>query len=96
MYHFGPDALLDTRSSCSQGIAVTGAGRDLDEAREPAIVERDGIKVGFLGYRSVIPKGGEAHRARSASRRCASRPYTKAAGPTAALSSRGPDEGDMR
>src|SRR6478609_9233291 len=61
MYDFGPDALLDTRALLiSKGIAVTGAGRDLDEARKPAIVERNGIKVGFLGYCSVIPKGGEA------------------------------------
>ena len=61
MYDFGPEALLDTRKLLlEKGIAVTGAGRDLDEAREPAIVERNGIKVGFLGYCSVIPEGGEA------------------------------------
>jgi len=53
--------LLDTRALLlEKGIAVTGAGRDLDEARQPAIVERNGIKVGFLGYCSVIPEGGEA------------------------------------
>ena len=61
MYDYGPDALLDTRSLLlEKGIGVTGAGRDLDEARRPAIVERNGIKVGFLGYCSVIPEGGEA------------------------------------
>jgi poly-gamma-glutamate synthesis protein (capsule biosynthesis protein) len=61
MYDFGPEALLDTRALLlGKGIAVTGAGRDLDEARQPAIVERAGIKVGFLGYCSVIPEGGEA------------------------------------
>lgn len=61
MYDFGPDALLDTRALLlAKGIAVTGAGRDLDEARKPAVVERNGIKVGFLGYCSVIPAGGEA------------------------------------
>ncbi len=61
MYDAGPDALLDTRALLlGKGIAVTGAGRDLAEAREPAIVERNGIKVGFLGYCSVIPEGGEA------------------------------------
>ncbi len=61
MYDYGPDALLDTRALLLQkGIAVTGAGRDLDEARKPAIVERNGISVGFLGYCSVIPEGGEA------------------------------------
>ena len=61
MYDYGPDALLDTRDLLlSKGIGVTGAGRDLDEARQPAIVERNGIRVGFLGYCSVIPEGGEA------------------------------------
>lgn len=61
MFDFGPEALLDTRALLlEKGIAVTGAGRDLDEARRPAIVERNGIKVGFLGYCSVIPEGGEA------------------------------------
>lgn len=61
MYDFGPEALLDTRALLvEKGIAVTGAGRDLDEARKPAIVERNRIKVGFLGYCSVIPEGGEA------------------------------------
>ncbi len=61
MYDFGPDALLDTRALLlEKGIQVTGAGKNLDEAREPAIVEKKGVKVGFLGYCSVIPEGGEA------------------------------------
>ena len=61
MYDSGPEALLDTRALLlEKGIRVTGAGRNLAEAREPAIVERNGIKVGFLGYCSVIPQGGEA------------------------------------
>ena len=61
MYDYGPDALLDTRALLlEKGIQATGAGRNLTEAREPAIVERNGITVGFLGYCSVIPYGGEA------------------------------------
>ena len=61
MWDFGPDALLDTRALLlEKGIQVTGAGRNLAEARKPAIVECRGIKVGFLGYCSVIPEGGEA------------------------------------
>jgi poly-gamma-glutamate synthesis protein (capsule biosynthesis protein) len=61
MYDYGPEALLDTRALLiEKRIAVTGAGRDLDEARKPAIVEKNGVKVGFLGYCSVIPEGGEA------------------------------------
>jgi poly-gamma-glutamate synthesis protein (capsule biosynthesis protein) len=61
MYDFGPEALLDTRALLlEKGIQVTGAGKNLFEARVPAIVEKKGIKVGFLGYCSVIPEGGEA------------------------------------
>lgn len=61
MFDFGPDALLDTRALLlEKGIQVTGAGKDLDEARKPAIVDCKGIRVGFLGYSSVVPKGGEA------------------------------------
>jgi len=61
MYDAGPEALLDTRALLlEKGIQVTGAGRNLAEARQPAIVEKNGIKVGFLGYCSVIPEGGEA------------------------------------
>jgi poly-gamma-glutamate synthesis protein (capsule biosynthesis protein) len=34
----------------ANGIQYTGAGRNLDEAHKPAIVERKGVKVGFLQY----------------------------------------------
>lgn len=55
MYDFGSDALVDTRALLQEkGIQVTGAGKNLDEARKPAIVERKGVKVGFLGYCSVL------------------------------------------
>jgi len=61
MYDHGPEALLDTRSLfLGKGIQVTGAGKDLDEARQPAIVERKGVRVGFLGYCSFLPDGGAA------------------------------------
>jgi poly-gamma-glutamate synthesis protein (capsule biosynthesis protein) len=43
-----------------QGIVVTGAGEDLERAMEPAILERDGIRVAFLGFCSVYPVGYEA------------------------------------
>ena len=38
-----------------RGVATTGAGRDLDEAWKPAIVEHEGIRIAFLGasYTSV-------------------------------------------
>ncbi|MGD9615722.1 MAG: CapA family protein [Alphaproteobacteria bacterium] len=63
----------------SKGIAVTGAGRDLDGARQPAIVERNGIRIGFLGYCRSFRKAARPRPARSGSRRCASKPSMRAA-----------------
>ncbi len=42
---------LDTLRALSlAGIAHVGGGIDLADARKPVIVERNGIKLGFLGY----------------------------------------------
>jgi poly-gamma-glutamate capsule biosynthesis protein CapA/YwtB (metallophosphatase superfamily) len=42
---------LDTLRTLSlAGIAHVGGGMDLADAREPVIVERNGTKLGFLGY----------------------------------------------
>ena len=55
---FGTDALLDTVDLLrKQGIKTIGAGRSLAEAREPAILERNGVKVAFLAYCSVLREG---------------------------------------
>lgn len=43
-----------------QGIATTGAGENLKEALRPALVERDGIRIAFLGFCTVYPVGYEA------------------------------------
>lgn len=60
-YDSGPQAMLDTRNLfVSRGVQVTGAGRDLAEARQAAIVERNGVRVAYLGYTSVGPPGSEA------------------------------------
>ncbi|MFD6568097.1 CapA family protein [Micromonospora profundi] len=57
----GHRGLRDTiRALNGLGIATVGAGGDIAEARSPAIVERDGIRVGFLAYASVFPYGYEA------------------------------------
>lgn len=48
---WGPDGLDDTRLTLEDaGIAHFGAGDDLGVARQPAILERGGMKVGFLGW----------------------------------------------
>ena len=55
---WGEDALLDTIELLrSRGIQTAGAGRNLQEARRPAIVERGGVKVAFLAYCSILNTG---------------------------------------
>ena len=38
------------------GVAVCGAGKNIDEARKPAILERNGIKFAFLHYNLTGPR----------------------------------------
>lgn len=57
----GYPAMLETRSRLRvQGIKTCGAGDCLSDAREPAIVEADGLRVAFLAYASIFPVGYEA------------------------------------
>jgi len=43
-----------------RGVQPVGAGRDLAEARTPAVVETNGRKIAYLAYASVFPNGYEA------------------------------------
>lgn len=53
---FGPDALEDTIAVLQeQGIAYAGAGRNLAEARRPALLERKGLRIAVLAYNSTFP-----------------------------------------
>lgn len=57
----GPEAMLDTIELFrSRGIQVTGAGRNLEEARQPVVIERNGVRVAYLGYTSVGAEGSDA------------------------------------
>lgn len=57
----GEDAFFDTLGELHRrGIATCGAGANLEEARRPAILERDGTLVAFLGYSSILFPGYEA------------------------------------
>ncbi len=60
--NFGADAIMATVDLLNEmRIAHTGAGADRAQARTPAIVERDGVRFGFLQYTSVFwPIGHEA------------------------------------
>jgi hypothetical protein len=58
---WGPDAFLDTIELLrAKGIQTAGGGRNIEEARRPAIIERNGIKIAFLAYSSVVIQGYEA------------------------------------
>jgi poly-gamma-glutamate synthesis protein (capsule biosynthesis protein) len=55
---WGGEPLLDTIELLnSKGIKTAGAGKNLEEARTPAIIERNGVKVAFLAYCSVLREG---------------------------------------
>jgi poly-gamma-glutamate capsule biosynthesis protein CapA/YwtB (metallophosphatase superfamily) len=57
----GYSGLADTLELLhEQGIVTTGAGENIEEAIRPAIVERDGVRVAFLGFCTVYPVGYEA------------------------------------
>ena len=60
--NFGAEAVMATVARLDEmGIAHTGAGPDRAAARAPAIVERGGVRFGFLQYTSVFwPLGHEA------------------------------------
>jgi poly-gamma-glutamate capsule biosynthesis protein CapA/YwtB (metallophosphatase superfamily) len=58
---WGPEALLDTiQLFRSMGIQTVGGGRDGEEARSPAIVERNGVKIAILAYCSILRDGQAA------------------------------------
>jgi len=55
---WGPDALMDTIELFRKhGMQTVGGGANIKEARQPAIVDSNGIKVAVLAYCSVIKEG---------------------------------------
>jgi poly-gamma-glutamate capsule biosynthesis protein CapA/YwtB (metallophosphatase superfamily) len=57
----GPEALLDSIDRIRKaGIEVVGAGKNLAEARQPVILEKNGNRVGFLAYGCIGPDRAQA------------------------------------
>jgi poly-gamma-glutamate capsule biosynthesis protein CapA/YwtB (metallophosphatase superfamily) len=57
----GQQAFFETIANLKQNnIGVVGVGRNIEEARKPFIIERNGTMVAFLAYCSVLPKGYDA------------------------------------
>lgn len=55
---WGREAFLDTISALEeQDLLVIGVGRNIEEARKPAIVECKGNRIAFLAYNSILPQG---------------------------------------
>lgn len=53
---WGTEGFLDTVDAIeAAGLIPLGTGRNLDEARRPRVVERNGIRVAFLAYCSILP-----------------------------------------
>jgi poly-gamma-glutamate synthesis protein (capsule biosynthesis protein) len=62
---YGPEALLETIERLGQhGIACCGAGADDAAAWRPAVVERRGLRVGFVACASESYLGYAAHPAK--------------------------------
>ncbi|HID07503.1 MAG TPA: CapA family protein [Armatimonadetes bacterium] len=52
--NFGLQALYDTIATLNEhGIAYVGAGRNFEEAHQPALLDANGITVAFLAYNEV-------------------------------------------
>jgi poly-gamma-glutamate synthesis protein (capsule biosynthesis protein) len=65
MLDYGPDALFDTLDACDgAGLLRCGAGKDIDEALEPAVLDANGTAVAVLGVATTLPIGSDARHDR--------------------------------
>jgi poly-gamma-glutamate capsule biosynthesis protein CapA/YwtB (metallophosphatase superfamily) len=62
---YGEDSLMATLEVLeSNGLRAVGAGKDLDDALRPAIVEANGARVAFFACSCLLPLGSSAGVAR--------------------------------
>lgn len=55
---YDDEGLMETLDALNErGIPCFGAGANLEQARKPCVVERSGMRVGFLGYTTTLPRG---------------------------------------
>ena len=55
---WGRDAFTDTLSAMdAAGVRLCGAGQTLAQARQPVILDRNGVRIAFLAYSSILPQG---------------------------------------
>ncbi|WP_172292231.1 CapA family protein [Pseudoruegeria sp. HB172150] len=54
---WGAEGMLDTLANLDRAGAMRmGAGANIEEARKPVIVERNGVTLGFLAVNSILPQ----------------------------------------
>ena len=62
---FGPEALADTFvHGAAAGLTFGGAGATIAQARQPAIIERGGVRLAVVAVSSILPMGYEATETR--------------------------------
>jgi poly-gamma-glutamate capsule biosynthesis protein CapA/YwtB (metallophosphatase superfamily) len=55
---WGQEAFFDTLDALrKERISVVGVGKNIEEARRPAIIESKGNKIAFLAYNTILPMG---------------------------------------
>ena len=58
---YGPVAFADMLKRLKQaGVGVYGGGSDLQQAHEPWVIERKGVRIAVLGYNEFQPRSFEA------------------------------------
>ncbi len=68
----GHGCFIDTLNYLKQNnILLVGVGMNIFEARTPAIIERKGVRVAFLGYDSLLPRAEISHEAQVKKPGCA-------------------------
>lgn len=54
---WGREAFYDTMDLLrKEGVLVGGCGENITEARKSVIVEKEGVKIAFLSYNSILPQ----------------------------------------
>lgn len=53
---WGPEGLFDTLDNLDRaGALQLGTGKNIEAARKPVIVERQGVRLGFIAVNSILP-----------------------------------------
>jgi poly-gamma-glutamate capsule biosynthesis protein CapA/YwtB (metallophosphatase superfamily) len=66
MLDYGEEALNETLETLSRAdIHFVGAGRNIIQAEKPVVLEKNGVRVAFLGLAATLPLGAAASKERA-------------------------------